>query len=487
MATVPFAEWRPDAAELNSQFTGDVNNVLCAAGSYLPFPAPSELTGALAAKPLGAFVARSLNGQVTVFVGTVEKLYVMDNTDLTWTDVSKTGATYNANDTARWDFEQFGEYVVAVNVNDDPQVFQLGVSTEFADLGGSPPRAHFVKAWGDFLCLMQLANNPNRVHWSGLNDITSWTPGTANSDYQDFPEGGVVQGSSRATNPVILMQRAVYVGTFVPGSAVIFTFRKAHDAIGAASPYSIATRGEYLFCADVGAFRQFGPDGSQLAIGFEKVDRTFFGQLASADIASIQGAIDPFYSRVYWALDVGGTGIYNTILVHDWDLQRWSRAGQNALMLFPAATAGYTMEGLDSLYASLDAMPFSLDSKVWQGGAPVLAAFTSDYKLAFFNGEAKEATITTQEQGDLAGGVTFINAINPVVDAENVLVSIGSRFRRSDQPVWTDEAAKSANTGIVRKRSRGRYNRVRVRIPAGERWTHAQGVEIVNPRASGKR
>jgi hypothetical protein len=80
-----------------------------------------------------------------------------------------------------------------------------------------------VRTWGDFLALEQLATNADRVQWSALNDIHGWTPGVNNSDYQTFPEGGAVQGSSRATNPIILLERAIYLGTFVPGSAIIFS------------------------------------------------------------------------------------------------------------------------------------------------------------------------------------------------------------------------------------------------------------------------
>lgn len=474
---VPFAEYRPDVATLNGSFTDDVLNVLCSANSYISFADFVALTAALASTPLGYFQARGLDGQVTTFAGTATKLWVLDNTALTWTDVTQAATTYGANADARWCFEQFGDYVVAVNINDDPQVFQLGVSTEFADLAGSPPRAAIVRAWGDFLALEQLATNANRVHWSALNDITGWTPGTNNSDYQDFPEGGVVQGSSRATNPLIFLERAIYLGTFVPGSSIIFSFVKIHDKRGAKSPYAIASRGDITFFADEGSFFQIGPDGSIADVGFEKVSRTIFGQLASADIATMVGAIDPFYSRVYWTMDLTGAGAYTAILIYDWLLQKWAIASQTNLGIFPAATAGYTLEGLDAV-GTLDALPYSLDSKVWQGGAPVLAAFDSTFRMGFFNGQAKEATITTQEMGDTAGMVTRVSAIMPVIDSDAVLVSVGARFRRGDSFVWSPEVAQSSNTGMARKNSRARYHRFKARIPAGEAWSHAQGVDI---------
>ena len=486
MTVVSFASWEPDKADLNMGGPNDIQNVLCSANSYLPFPDLAALSASLGAEPLGYIRARSLSGQVTIFAGTTDKLYKLNNTTLVWDDVSQALTTYSANIDNRWCFEQFGEYVVAVNINDDPQYFELGVSTTFVDLPGSPPRAGFVRAWGDFLALLNLATNANRAHWSALNDITGWTPGVNNSDYQDFPEGGVIQGSSRATNPLIIMERAIYLATFVPGSSIIFSFVKIHDGRGAKSPYSVCSRGENTFFADEGSFFQLGADGSIVDIGFEKVSRTIFGQMAAPDIATIIGAIDPFYSRVYWTLDLTGAGIYGTIIIYDWLQGRWSIASQVNNGIFPAATAGYTLEGLDAISTNIDLLPYSLDSKVWQGGAPVLAAFDADFKLGFFNGPNKEATITTQEQGDRTGGVTLISSIYPVVDNDNCTVAIGSRFKRGETVTWTGELTPTSATGRVDKLNAARFQRVRVTIPAGETWTHAQGADI-EAKAAGRR
>jgi hypothetical protein len=476
---IPFGEWAPDAAELNSARIGDILNVLSAGESYIPFPAIGAFSAALASAPYGrAFVARSLSGQITVFVGTATKLFKMDNTDATWDDVSQAATTYAASATATWSFAQFGEYVIAVNVNDDPQVYQLGVSTTFLDLAGSPPRAAVVKIWGDYVALMGLASNPDRVHWSALNDHTGWTPGTNGSDYQTFPDGGKVQGSTEATNPLIFLERSIFKATLQPGSVEIFTFQKIHDRRGAASADSIASRGSFTFYADQGGFFQIGQDGSIAPIGFLKVDKTLFGLMTAPDSRSIMAAIDPFYSRVYWAFKVGSASSFNRLAVYDWDIQRWTIAEVSMLSIFPAATTGYTLENLVNVSASLDALPFSLDSKAWQGGAPLLGAMGTDNTFSLFNDLPMEATLTTQERGDVAGGVSTVLSSYPAVDTATLYVSLGSRLRRQDNFTWTDEASPSAYTGRVRKKKRGRFHSVKVRIPAGTSWTHAQGVDV---------
>ncbi len=478
MTVIPFAEWQPDRSDLNADGTSDLLNVIPGVDSYLPFPDLAALSAALSAAPLGFIRARSLSGQVTIFAGTATKLWKLNNTTLAWDDVSKPATSYAANAGNRWCFEQFGDYVVAVDINDAPQYFQLGVSATFIDLPGSPPRAAFVKAWGDFLCLMQTSTNPNRVHWSALNDITGWTPGTNNSDFQDFPEGGIVQGSSRSTNPLVFMERAIYLATFVPGSSIIFSFLKIHDGRGAKSPYSIASSGEITFFASEGSFFQIGPDGSITDIGFEKVSRTIFGQLSGPNIASILGAVDPSYSRVYWTMDLTGAGVNGAILIYDFLLTRWTIASQTNNGIFPAETAGYTLEGLDAVSTNLDALPYSLDSKAWQGGAPVLAAFDATYRLGFFSGPNKQATLTTTEKGDLAGGITLISSMYPVVDSNNCTMAIGSRMTRGDVVGWTEELTPTPVTGRVDKLNASRFQTVRVTIPATETWSHAQGVSL---------
>ena len=477
---IPAAEFRPDVASLNAEYTDELRNVLVADGSYIPAPGFNSFSDPLPAKPLGRISVKRIDGGVSLFAGTSTKLYLLNNSTFAWDDVSKPETTYAASEEAQWSFAAFGNFVIAVNENDDPQVYEIGADTTFRNLGGSPPRAGVVKIWGDFVALMRLAGNPNRVQWSGLNDCEFWTPGSQNSDYQDFPDGGMVQGSTESTNPIIFLEAAIQRATFVPGSVEIFTFQKIHDKRGAKSHYSIASRGSFTFYADEGGFFQIASDGSITPIGFEKVDRTVFGRLNAASISKIEGAVDPFYSRVYWSLDYQGEGVYREMLVYDWQIGKWAPIDTAVLAIFPLTTTGYTLETLDTVSASLEDLPFSLDSKAWQGGAPLLGGFSEDYRVGAFSGDPLEAIITTPEIGDTSGQVMRTTRSYPVVDAYNVFVSIGARMRRNetDPIIWLAEGSPSMYTGQIRKRSRARFHRFRTRIPAGEYWTHAKGIDV---------
>lgn len=481
MPLVPFAPWRPDVSALNSQFAADVLNVLWATDAYNPFPKLVPFTLAAASSPLWGFTARNSSGQAVIFMGTATKLYVLNTGTLAWDDISKPATTYGATVDERWQFTQYGNYIVAINVNDNPQVYQIGVSATFDNLAGSPPRARHLAVWGDFLALGGLSGFETRVHWSGLNDITQWVPGVNNCDFQDFPDGGNVQGVTDATNPIVIQRSAIRFGTFVPGSTEVFTFQKVHDKRGAVAPYSIASRGAFTFFADSGGFFQIFTDGSLKEIGLEKVDRTVFASIAGPDIAAIIGAVDPFFNRVYFAARYNPTSTsFDRLIIYDWGIGEWTPAAASTNIMFPlaSATLGYTLEGLDAVSASLDALPFSLDSRVWQGGAPVMAAFDQNFKLGFYSGGNAEATLTTQELGDTAGMMTRVTEIMPVLDTNNVFVSTSARNKRGDTVVWGPERSPSSNTGIIRGNTRARFNQFKTRVPEDVVWTHAQGLNV---------
>lgn len=479
MNFIPIAEYRPDIALLNGAYSDEIRNVLPADGSYMPMPSYLPLSQKLESKPLGCFAARALDGGAAVFAGTAEKLYRLNNTDFSWENVTAENVVYSANSQARWSFALFGDYVLAVNKNDAPQVFELGRGKAFRPLGGRPPRAGLVKIWGDFVCLMQLPDNPNRVFWSGLNDAECWTAGENNCDYQDFPDGGAVQGATETTNPIIFLQSGIYAGNFVPGSDIIFSFRKLHDKRGAVSAQSIAGRGTQAFFADQGGFFQIDADGALSSIGFEKVDRTVFSRLNAVHIAEICGVIDPFFARIYWAVDYEGRGSFDEMLVYDWGLRRWSVVAVEALAILPIYPAGYSLEGLDKVAAGMEDLPFSLDSKAWQGGAPILGMFSADYRLGAFSGQPMEAVISSQELGAPSGLQRRVSALYPQIDTQEAVLECGSRCLMAERFRFAPPLKPSPYTGRYHFRSRARFHKFRLRVPAGALWHHISGFDAV--------
>ncbi|MET3560769.1 hypothetical protein ABID39_001480 [Bartonella japonica] len=477
MTFIPIAEFRPDIAFINSGYSNEIVNVLPAPQSYIPFPMVAPASDPFPDIILGVYALRSLDG-VRIIVGSPTKLYEYNSSTRGWKDISKPETEYHANENAPWSFASFGEYLIAVNSNDVPQKLALKTDEKFKDLGGNPPRAGLVRVWGDFVCLMKLTDKPNRVQWSGLNDAEWWTVGEKNCDYQDFPDGEYVQGSTEATNPLIFMRSAIYHATFVPGSKIIFSFSKIKDKMGAKSSTAITSRGNNTFFISDDGFYQINSTGEMVPIGFGKVDKTIFTLYSNLALDEMKACIDPVYSRVYFSIhdDITGSNIY----VYDWLLQIWSVIKGQDLLLFPLFSAGYTLEGLDEVSERLIDLPASLDSKMWQNGAPVLGAFTQDNRFGLFAGAPMEAVIASQTVGDTARQINLMTEAFVQADTIEGRLSVGSAFiiDKKSKLNWAKERYAAYNNGMYNIRSRARYHALRLRIPEGTQWTHITGFDV---------
>ncbi|MCZ2328877.1 hypothetical protein [Bartonella sp. F02] len=479
MAFFPIADYRPDVADINSIFTDELINVLPADGSYLPMPNFIPTSDPCPDPILGAIAVKTKNG-VAVIVGTPKKIYLLDNTTQIWKDVSRKENSYLANVDAPWSFALFGDYIIAVNANDKPQVIDLSHEETFRNLGGNPPQAGIVRVWGDFVCLMKLTEYPRRVHWSGLNDAEWWTVGKKSCDYQDFPDGGYVQGATETTNPIIFMRSAIYAGSFIPGSKIIFSFQKIHDKRGAKNPESIVCRGDMAFFADEGGFYQITSDGRIIPIGFEKIDRTVTEKMSHNNASTLWAAIDGIYNRVYWMFDADDTIKERTLLIYDWGLQKWTRATINVKMILPIFLAGYNLDSLDQVCENLDDLPFSLDSKVWKNESPILGAFDHEGRLGAFSGSPMSCVVVSQEMGQTNGIVTRVKNIMPQVNSAEFYVSVGIRLRQSlsEKTVWLPAKQPSRNTGQIHCRARARFYRFKLEIPEGNQWSRVTGFDV---------
>ena len=536
MTFLPVPEYRPDTAYLKSDYSDEVQNVFAADGFYMPCPSFNKLTGLnVPYTSYGSIGVRTLSNAILVFIGTEKNLWILRDLEIGFVNVSKSytppeplppgeNGPYSAGQEHRWSFTVFGTAVIATNGADAPQIFDydnISPTASFRDLGDDPTREDLpegniapigrtVKNWGNFVAIMDVDASPNTVYWSGLNDADWWTVGQKDCDLQKFYDGGRVVGSSEATNPIIFLQSAIYAATFVPGSDIIFSFQKIHERRGLKSSLSLSSRGSLSFYADEGGFFQINGEGGIVPIGFEKVDRTYFSSINSQNLSQIMGVIDPFYTRVYWALDTEARGIFDQILVYDWELQKWTTIKVRVTSLIPVYSFGVTLEGLDWFCreddslpvcnnpegceisgeptpynpASIERLPYSLDSKVWQSGSPILMGLGIDDNnqpyIGSFNGDNMEASVVSQEMGPTNRQMMRITGIMPVVDNENVLVSAGRRnIANLSTPInWTDEKRQSVNTGFVHLRSRARYHRFRIRIEKGETWSNMTGIDV---------
>jgi hypothetical protein len=478
MPMLPFGDYRPDLSAYQNASSQLIQNVVPRADGYGPFADFTAFTSALPAACRGFFYARKTDGSIVVFAGTATKLYQLSNSDFSWADVSKAGGSYTSLPSSdHWQLAQFGNLVLAVQANTVPQVFDLTSSSAFADLGGSPPQARYIAVVGRFVVLSGLLSTPYRIQWSGLNGVTTWTSGVNSSDYQDLPDGGIVRGVAGGEYGVIFQETAMRRMVYVPGSPVIFNIERITEDKGLMAPYSLIRAGDKIFFLAPQGFHGMVSTGAPTPIGKERFDRTFFADFDSGSIQLIIGAADPAQTRIYWAYksSSGITGQFDKVLCYDYALDRASIIAMRGEYLASLARPGLTLENLDSISGSLDALPFSLDD-VSTAALSKLSAVSTTHKLGFFTGPNLEATLDTSEQGLDGGRRARVKGFRPITDAASCFGAVGARENVQSAVGYSAEQAVNAK-GLCPANVSTRLARGRLRIPAGASWSFASGLE----------
>ena len=475
---LPFGKWRPDIYDLNTQFAGEASGVLPGATSKRPWPQLSIYTNALAAVCRGATIAISSTGAYSLFAGTATRLYKFNSSTLNWDNVTRTvGGDYALGTDDRWQFAQFGFYLYATNIADTLQRFDIDSGTNFAAVSGSPPQARYIRTIGDQIFLGSLASLPNRVHWSGRNNPVFWTAGGGQDcDYQDFPDGGFVRGMTGIRGGYIFQDTAVR--QFQPSQGrEIYQFQQIEGAQGLVAPDSLVTHMGMSYYVGLDGFVAIGPQGSQ-SIGQDAVDDWFLSNVDIDRVALTIGARDPGRPRIFWLFPTSTSGyVLDHVICYDITLDEWTHAPLQASVIFQAATAGTGLDSLDTNYPDVDAMTVSLDSRIFAGGAPLIAAFDGNHKMSFFTGSNMAATVETAEFQAIPFRRGYVRGIAPLTDASAVTIQVSKRENLNATATW-GSASSLNNQGVAPARSSGRYHRVRASIAAGAPWNDLRGVEI---------
>ena len=442
------------------------------------------------------FSATVSSAEVTVTRATVgnENLTNVssDTARLTTTNFSG-GTPLTGSDTDYITFTQFGDYIIVSNGVDAPQYYLMGTSTNFANLSsiataGSPPTFRTSGVVRDFLVTGNQTNNRNRVQWSGINDITHWTAGTKQADYQDLPgSGGQIVAITSGEYGYVFRQNEIVRMDFV-GGATIFRFSVVSPNRGAVYGKTVCQDNRRVFFyADDGFFEL---NGDQIKpIGAEKVNRFFDIDLDKAYTDRIVAAVDPFNSLAIWLYPSGDneantTGICDKLLVYNYVTEKWSFAKANASAIFTQFVGGYTVEMMDLISANLDNINIALDTPFWDGGQLYLGAINGHKKAAIISGNTNDVELETTEMELFPGLRSDITEVRPIVDT-TATVAITTRERLADDATTSSYSSMVTN-GSVPVRASGRYVRANVKIAAGSTWTHAQGVDLVASRGGAR-
>ena len=483
---LPFGEWLPDQPEHLNPGANVAKNVYYALQGYKPFKSlVSYSSNTISTDARGAGSFRDNTNTVFNFVATNTNIYQLASGTFTSRKGSLTGTS-----TDFWTFTQFGNYVIASNGVDAPQYYLMGTSTNFANLStiatdGSPPLFRVSGVIRDFLVTGNISGATNRIQWSGINDISTWTEGSKSADFQDLPgSGGRVVGITSGEIGYVFRQNQIIRMDFV-GGATVFRLSVISPNRGAVYGKTICQDNRRVFFYADDGFYQIDGDNI-IAIGAEKVNRFFDGNLNKAFTDRIVAAVDPFNQLAMWLYPSANntnntTGICDRILIYNYATQKWSLAEASASQIFSQFVGAYTVELMDIISQNLEDINIALDSDFWSGGQLYLGGITNDYKAAIFSGNQLDFEIETSEQEVFPGTRANITGVRPIVDA-TATVTVKTRERLADTEIESSSSTMT-NSGINPVRQSGRYVRANVKIASGTNWNHAQGIDLVASRA----
>lgn len=469
MATrLAFGEYLPDQPGVSGALT-KAENVVSKAIGYGSFPTAVDYSTAASENLTSLFAAKGASSQVYLFAGSENELYVLDGADL---DVVSDPGGYTGNPESKWSFVQFGSEIIVANGQQPLQSFMLGTSTTFSEITGSP-EAKYITVVRDFVVTGYQDANPFRVQWSGINDASTWTFNqVTQSDFQDIPDSGVVQGVTGGEYGLVFLEKSIHRMSYV-GTPVIFQFDEIIRGLGCLEPNSIVQyQGQTFFLSDDGFY---SCDGQTVkAIGAEKVDRYFIDNFDPDYGYKMSATVDPLRNIVIWAYASSrGAGEVDSLIIYNFNTQRWTTATTTVDFVGISQTPGLTLEGLDSISNNLDALGSSLDSRLWVGGKFELAGGRGA-KIVTFTGSPMTATLNT---GDIEVEARFSNLrlVRPIVDGGTANVALASRARLGDAVTFGAYQTPSSEDRVS-VRGTGRYHRLSFQ-PTGN-WQTAIGADI---------
>lgn len=475
---IPFPEWRPDLGEFNTGAT-IADGCVSVGGVYKPILSLEAATDGLPDTCKGAYTMRGSDGATYTFAGTGTKLYRLNGTS--WEDVTRLSGDYSTPAEGVWIFTNYGDLIIATNYEDDIQVFDITTDTEFSQLSATAPRARFIFVLGDFLVALDTVDSdgdkPTRVRWSPLGSPAGvWTPSiSTQAGFNDLRGGGFANIAGTGTRDFgsVIQDNAIWRMEYVGGDQ-IFTFDLQEQQRGTKTARSVVSNGTLTYYLDEDGYWAFNGVGS-VSIGDGKVNKWFRDNYNSSYDYSLTAAIDPINKLLvvsFPSVD-GGSDTADTMLIYNELDKRWTTCSQSVQAIFGFLTSGYTLEELSAEYPDLDTIPYSFDSRFWQGGRFLLGGITTDGEVGSFSGSPYTATIGTEEVQLNPYGKSLITALVPYVEGGSVQARIGYRDSLSSSVTYTSYQSANSMTGEVDVYQEGRFHRGTLQL-SGD-WENAKG------------
>jgi hypothetical protein len=267
----------------------------------------------------GIHQQRQRNGQELVVIGTDDALFTFQREGVMQRGFGFTGQdnATSIENTTLWSFAQWGDWVIASNGKQKPQIFRPAINALFTTITGFPSlTAEVVRVLGPHLIGFNTTEADNQIYWSRQDDPLTWDIADAASQageltIRDF-KGPIIAVEQLGPHLALYGEHGMHILQYI-GQPFIFGAQHAVSGIKAVSKNSIAVVGSLHYgLMESGIFRT---DGVQ----FSMVAKQALGDWLQRNVSwpqksRIAALHDPYRSVVKWSLPiVGETG--NTVVL----------------------------------------------------------------------------------------------------------------------------------------------------------------------------
>lgn len=307
---------------------------------------------ALASACQGAAVVTKLDSTRRVFAGAQTALYEL--VAGAWSAVTR-GVAYTGGSDSRWSFTQFGNTTIAANRAD---VIQASTTGSFADVA-TAPKAEIVFSVGAFVMALNTndgTDKPDGWHNCAVFDATSWTPSVttqAASGRLVSTPGGLTAGLRLGEYAVAYKSNSIYLGQYV-GAPVVWDWTLvAGGEAGCVGKEALCDiDGAHFF---VGQDNFWIFDGTRpVPIGDGQVRQWFFDNSDAANLFKTKCVYDRQQNRVWVYYPSAGSSSCNSALVYHLKNKQWGRADSSVQAVLNYVSAGFTIDGLSAISATID-------------------------------------------------------------------------------------------------------------------------------------
>lgn len=231
----------------------DSSNILFADRKVQPFPGGLQLfvpeTGEGAVTidaPILGIEAVRISGLRKLFFGTGNALLSWDETNglvQQGTGYSRTENQTSLLNASSWSILQWGDWVLATNGLDTPQIWKGSSFADLTNLGTEFTTAEIFVKWRQYLFAINLSSGSNRVAWCDTNDVEVWTPTASNDAGSLFirdMESEITAARLLQDNLLVYGYNSVYAINFLQ-SRQVFGSQHLLNGIGAYSQHAVTT------------------------------------------------------------------------------------------------------------------------------------------------------------------------------------------------------------------------------------------------------